>query len=121
MNTQQALDKAIAGIITQGVLGQLVRENHMSFCSYYDENTGHKCAVGQLLDDETADNWQKSGVGRIIETNEFQRKAANLQDVDISFLAALQRAHDGAHSLGDFLVDAKSVAQDFKLEFNHGQ
>lgn len=118
MNNQEALDKAVAGIIAQDALAQIFRgEQNPPLCSYRNEH-GHKCAVGQLLDDNTAQDWQDRGVGSIRDASDGQIARANLQDVDINFLAELQIAHDSARTIDEFVSGAQKLATKYDLAFN---
>lgn len=117
MTNQEAFNTALAGIVAQGALAQEDRgEGIPPACSYFN-GEGNKCAIGQLLDDDTAKDWQACGVGSIRYASWDLLDATGLDQVDMGFLSALQTDHDTARSVDQFVNNARRTAERFNLEF----
>lgn len=112
MNRQEIFDKAVGGIIKQG--GPAARQDSdgtFMGCMYYVEDSGRRCAIGQLLTDEQQ-SLVEEGEGVISmlgdgspddEGEEHDYDRAGLMELlgqpnlaDITFLDQLQGVHDVA-------------------------
>lgn len=131
MTPQEIFDKAFAGIVAQGKPAFSLE----SGCEYVKED-GSRCAVGVLLDEETAKSWTKGFVGSVEDLMyDFQREGGTTYGVtipqwvfdNVELLEEMQVAHDQSARLtyvgspelwlGDFVDRMKTVAKTFGLKF----
>lgn len=119
LSKQQAFEKAITGILTQG---------RISFsepsCKYRGED-GDKCAIGWLIPDEIYDKKMEE-CGTLTRTYPILKKTLNIVD-DLKFYQKLQKLHDNFYAKNLkhnynfsfrklFAESAKKLANDFKLK-----
>ena len=109
MTPQELFDKAYIGVVKQGVPSR----SESGGCFYRGPN-GSKCAVGFLIDDETAEEWEGFGVWYVL------RGAPNLpawfvENADL--LEVMQKAHDDS-GLGDFTFVPEKFLPDFKARMH---
>jgi len=99
MNKQEIFDKVALHLLTQGVAAKkLVFIKSSQFCSYWDQETGLKCAIGCLIPEELY-NKEMESAGAICSNNLVCRalKLAGIDTEDedmITFLWELQQIHD---------------------------
>lgn len=100
MEAQEILDKAYLGLMAQGK-----QSRHGSgYCAYL--HNGLRCGVGMLIDDETAENWEKlpsngqdSSIRSILES--YQTSVPTWVGNHIDLLEAIQGAHDNLYDTPD--------------------
>lgn len=141
LTLQQIFDKAVGGVIAQGMLST----DQNGTCKYEakNPNTGEPiaCAVGQLLDRNARRLWDREGLvtsrsfreialdslegqPSLLRTAHKQWIAAGLPDDDIhtvNLLGRLQSAHDDASTdrfdpMEAFKHNARIVAEDLGLD-----
>ncbi len=120
LTKQETFDRALWGVRAQG--GE--RAMRGSACVYYDEVTERRCGIGQALTRAQAMDLQDEleVQGRVIHGGVGHSfvyacvVAAGLPD-DVVFLRDLQSAHDGAGSPNHFEERMKTLARDYRLEY----
>ena len=131
MNTQELFDASVNGIIEQNALS--VSENKIVGlrCFYRHPESGLKCAVGQLIKDENyhrnfddteaATAGGGTGIGDRVDIQRGVEKSIGreLKDDEIELLDLLQQTHDESGSVADFVLLAKELAKDFKLNVDN--
>lgn len=94
---QQIFDKSVQGIISQGGYAVITEGDNEDFgdfgdCTYFDEQTKFKCALGQLAkDDKQAKDWQERFLSRyqiLVEIGLYQLEGI------VNLVSALQDTHD---------------------------
>lgn len=118
MTPQEIFDQAVGGVIRQGNLA--VR---LGGSCQYRTSTGLACAVGQLIDDAIAREWDSLECTTITSVCEDLGLPSHL-DGHLALLEDLQECHDSAKDVSDdaaprlleFLTQAKTVARDRGLE-----
>ncbi len=112
MTPQEIFNTAYTGIIAQG--RQSVSKN--GECRYRGPD-GLKCAVGFMIDDATAQEWE--GVG-IMSVNRFRTPPDWIVN-NIDLLIMIQDAHDrevddDADFIEEFTARMQNLAQHYNLE-----
>jgi len=110
MNKQEIFDKISTHLIKQGV-----QAIHNNTCLYYDEETGHKCAIGCLIPTELYD-YDIEG-NSVEELYRFPKFKEFLKDYDFELLEDLQHAHDVGTNQEIMLDNLHEVAIKYKLRF----
>lgn len=107
---QQALTRAVTGIVAQGKLAKIDGGE----CLYRSPD-GCKCGVGHLIPD---DRYNKDIEGTGVENIDVWAylDPALGPHPDRTFLRDLQFAHDSADSLDKFLSNARELANSYELE-----
>lgn len=115
---QELFTTAVRGVLAQGEPSFVADRG----CVYRGPN-GKKCAIGFLLDDETA----RKGDEMLSSVNDLWQKGRLTAELNAhrKMLHQLQEAHDnpatdgetGAHFITSFTERARNVAKDFGLEF----
>lgn len=124
---QQIFDKAVLGVVRQGALSKY---DSRDTCRYRLTRGAQTlaCGVGQLIDDANY-NAAVEGCG-VRYAGPFAKgpsarlyRALASSGVDLSdaktgdLLAGIQRTHDYANSLADFIEEAANLAREFALTF----
>ena len=114
MTLQEIFDISVGQIIKQGGLSR--KANGM--CAYRGVG-GMMCAVGALMDDETAEEADAldphigADIGKVVEAGLLK----GFDTENLELMSELQREHDGALDV-DFFVDAaKDIAKKHSLEW----
>lgn len=113
MNSQEIFDTTYDAIMAQGKpsIGK------DGICKYRGEG-GTKCALGFLIDDETAQKWDV--FGGILDVT-YKTPVPDWVTENLSLLRDIQDVHDNAANTPDFVADFKQhmqeVAEDHFLEF----
>ena len=126
MTPQEIFDKAVGGVIAQGKLA--IDPNRG--CAYRTED-GAACVVGQLIDAETAKEWDEFNDPdpTIMSIAHSHLGIPEEMEPHLKLLAELQSAHDGAYRVNhrndakeiqDFIEAARQVALRNGLEFKFG-
>lgn len=104
---QELFDRALNGLRKQGAYGF---DKASGGCSYYDEKTGNRCAIGLLVPEELAKSMQEYGIGTISDWcnpsqhGTYNKKFHDILDQkigiteNIRFLIRLQNVHDACAS-----------------------
>lgn len=112
MDFQDALNRAVLGIVEQGQLAF----DPSGGCSYRVKSNGHRCAIGQLLTND-----QLASIEKLSLNHAPILTLVNYNIIDVSFRHAffddLQLVHDGAINLDNFLEKAKALADCYGLTF----
>lgn len=101
MTRQELFDKCVQGIIEQGVAGE-----HLGRCKYY-QDTGEKCAVGILMSDEEAKEFESKYSGQSVNCAQLPEYLEEHRDL----LFALQRCHDKASMCISFMKKFLELAK----------
>jgi hypothetical protein len=115
MTKQEIFDKVATALIKQGA--PCLDTNGL--CSYY--NHGNRCAIGWLVDEETAKSFEDTCGGSGVEIINTKFDIGFISD-NLDFLTLLQDAHDepSEKSVEEWLQDFKSqmeaIAKDFNLD-----
>jgi hypothetical protein len=120
MTRQEIFDKAFLGVIAQGKKSARYNAQGQYIGCRYRGPDGLKCAIGMLVDDETATHWDIFG-GVHDVAKEFVLAGDPLPEwmteENMEFLELIQSAHDDP--TGDFvhgfILRMKSVAKHFGL------
>jgi hypothetical protein len=135
MTPQEIFDKAFAGIVAQGKPAFSLE----SGCEYVKED-GSRCAVGVLLDEETAKSWTGAHVGSIDDLMyDFRQYHSRMGEKGTTYkltipqwvidnaelLESIQDAHDASARftyvespelwLENFVGRMKAVAKNYQL------
>lgn len=135
MTPQEIFDKAFAGIVAQGKPAF----SDESGCEYMKED-GSRCAVGVLLDEETAKSWTEAHVGAIDDLMyDFRQYHSRMGEEgatykvtvpqwvidNVGLLESIQVAHDASARLvyatspelwlENFVERMKTVAKNYQL------
>lgn len=123
MTPQEILNKAYLGVMRQG---QPSVSSDGRNCVYRGKN-GLKCAVGHLISDEAAVDWDKNpstslGIGQILKYDTGNRYIEDWMEDNVGLLSNLQLAHDASVT---FPNDLEGFTQNFKrrvekIAFSHG-
>lgn len=112
MEFQEALNRAVLGIVKQGRLAT----NGFGTGFYQMWKNGPRCAIGHLLDEDQLAEIKKSDLSDAPVSTLVDRGI-----LDESFLRPffreLQSTHDSARDLNDFLAKAKTLADLYDLTF----
>jgi hypothetical protein len=112
MTPQEIFTKSVIAMVEQGC--QSKKETGLPACCYAGPG-GLTCAVGALIDRETAKRWDEiGGIESIVE------QLPDLPDwitENVELLDRLQMAHDqrADYFVPEFLAAAKEIAKDFHL------
>lgn len=114
MTLQEIFDKSVGQIIKQGVLSR--KANGM--CAYRGDG-GMKCAVGALMDDETAEEADAldpeygADIWSVVEAGLLK----GFDRDELTLMYDLQDAHDGAFDISSFKDRAERIAKQHRLEW----
>jgi hypothetical protein len=112
MTRQQMFNTAYHGLAAQGFLASSREMMGGRIACAYRGNGGARCAIGYLISDETAADWE--GVGLLgIDNDAFV--AAGFNNEDRLFLSALQSVHDESVSPEDMLRRIRRFAKIYGL------
>lgn len=124
---QQLFNRAWEGLKSQGFEKSVAvhSDGYSNRCMYRD-GTGRKCAVGWLIDDSNYHPRLDRGllsVRAVVESGAVDGVSPSLSREDcreISFLQALQEAHDGADDHDRMQIRLRMVAMEFELDAPEG-
>lgn len=114
MTLQEIFDISVGQIIKQGGLSK--KANGM--CAYRGDG-GMMCAVGALMDDETAeaadalDPLYGADVGKVVDAGLLK----GFDSEELNLMVELQDAHDGVFDVSGFVCAAKDIAKKHRLEW----
>ena len=115
MTPQEILDTSYKALVAQGSPAK----NSKGYCTYYDESTGHRCAVGLLVSEEQAKNLPQVDIYELnISTPElptffleYEKLLADIQDVHDNYDTSL------GVNFHDYLkVCYKDIADAYELD-----
>lgn len=114
MKTKELLRKAITGVINQGCKSDLLEDGDV--CAYRGDS-GAKCAVGHLIDDEHYNiSLEGSGVNKLgVRTAVESSIGRSLYRDELNYLGRLQCCHDSSRR-GSCFVELFKL--NIKLEVN---
>lgn len=126
LTKQEIFDKAVGGVINQGRLAQT-----FDGCYYLSHDGKSRCAIGWLVDEETARGWtddvceQSPCLTGLTDTHGEDAVLSALEANGIprdghtfNWLLALQNVHDSVSTLEGFEAAAKRFAEASNLQFN---
>ena len=99
MTSEEIITRAVDGIVAQGALSK-----NSQGCFYFDPDTGNRCAVGHLVDEETARIWDKVKGGYVMDVCLPPELEPHLP-----LLVKLQEAHDGSVTVEEFVEKARRL------------
>jgi hypothetical protein len=119
MTPQEIFDKAVGGIVKQGKPGF---DYSRGVCSFYTRD-GAKCAVGQLIPDQLAQQWEAApepfntllfeSYPELFQHREF------INDIRLSHDRVAVNTHHPHEFMEEYLHQMKKLAKRHNLEFKY--
>ena len=115
LTNQTAFNKVVEHMLAQG---EQAYDEEQKVCTYWDESTGKKCAIGCLMTDEECT--YAEGYGDVIGLMYAEALPERLLDLNSELLMDLQAVHDKTKDTTNWLQELAKVAVRYNLSMPNG-